>query len=665
MNPNSAIPNQTDMQNQPGVIPVSTFLQNDQAQQQQQSQPPATTPQAGNQPSWWEKLLPTAGGVLGGIVGLPGDLISGGLSSVGGAAAGGALGQGLENWLTGQNPLQGNDVSSGLMNGVGELAGLGIGKAADALGGAALGKGADMAANAAQATQGQADKAEIARLADEFKVAPGTGDLATKSGDVVNNLQQLGFDKPMAQDAFNVGNTITGANENGVGIINGEKQALLKSAGGKVNIGQFGDTTTPSGKLLAQLQDPSVQANLGDPLAQGGKITPASAILSKFNTLANGAGVPAEGAGLIDPEAGFKLLGDVANESQAAKLAANRVGASTADVEKANVWNQLKHNLKTALYDRPEVNTAVSNYQVTPEVEAQIEKKIAAEGITGSQAATVKQSIMDTLNNGQTMQDWLNAEKQGVDMAEVGKSALKQQGNISAASTKRLAGLTNNPDMTPSASNGVVDTAAGILTKLGHPVALAGAAAKHIHDAGLTPKVLEAAGEALKGSAHLIPPVTTAIANAPDINNNVTNSAIPIPGAQGGITGMNGNQPINPLAQTYDLALAGADPTTMAQLAPQLQKQQLAAQALQQLSQEYQNAGGAGGTGGILNQLVGHLVPGSSQNMYLNAQANAAKQLQALGINVPLPSLMNSQQTALPAQAGYSGLVNYLTSSIQ
>ena len=60
---------------------------------------PAAPAQTGSQPSWWERLLPTAGGVLGSI---GGSFLSPILGTAAGGAAGGALGKELENKLTGE-----------------------------------------------------------------------------------------------------------------------------------------------------------------------------------------------------------------------------------------------------------------------------------------------------------------------------------------------------------------------------------------------------------------------------------------------------------------------------------------------------------------------------------------------------------------------------------
>lgn len=84
-------------------------------------------PQAPQGESWWQKLLPTAGGILGGLAGEAIDPFGGGIPGaalgVGLAGVGGAAGKAAENASQGQNPLQGNDLTSGIEN----AAGMGIG----------------------------------------------------------------------------------------------------------------------------------------------------------------------------------------------------------------------------------------------------------------------------------------------------------------------------------------------------------------------------------------------------------------------------------------------------------------------------------------------------------------------------------------------------------
>ena len=100
------------------------------------------------------------------------------------------------------------------------------------------------------------------------------------------------------------------------------------------------------------------------------------------------------------------------------------------------------------------------------------------------------------------------------------------------------------------------------------------------------------------------------------------------------------------------------------QLAPQVNKQQIAANAIQQLIPAYQNAGGAQGLGGgLLSQLTG-LIPGTAANVFGNQQQATAGALGgALGISPAqagglTPQLMSNQQTANPQITALQNLLS-------
>lgn len=682
--------------------------------QASQSSAPAQT---GSSPNFLERLLPTAGGVVGGILG---DLLPGGpITGIAGAGAGDALGKSLEDKLTGQgggNGVLGAAVSGGVGQGVGSalsgLAGAALGKVTGALGNVVDGRAAQVGVDAAKAAQNKitadaiqkaaADNTdqtnEIQRLADEFKPQENDKVLTPHIGDTVNSLKDLGIEKPTAQDAINVGNVKTGANDNGPGIINQEKQNILATAGGTVKLGQPNEVGTPSGNLLNNLRDPSSIARLGDPLNEGA--SPASAIVDKFQVLAHGAGLPPEGSQEIDPVKGFKLLSDVSDEARNASRTASKLTATPADVQTSAVWNGLKNDLKNAVYNRPEVNDAVANYKVTPEISDQIDKKIAAEGITDPEvAANLKQNLTNTLNNGQTMQNWLQEEAKAVKMSQIGESATKQQGNITTAASQRLAkgklevpASETSPDSipVPIKTPSALDTFAVGAAPLTHGASLAGLL-PHAITAAKNPEVQDAVYKQLskvtgKVTASKILPLLTRSAaigatNLP--NDAATTSAIP--GTANGInsnsTGSSAMQPQqqSPLQQLYSAVLAqeqapGASLTpgysamnsTLSALAPQVQKQQLEAPAISNAVSGFANAGGAQGTdAGILSKLSG-LIPGTAANTYNSQQSSAASALaQLLGISPEsamslLPQLTQSTQTAASQMGGLSSILGSL-----
>lgn len=128
------------------------------------------------QPSWWERLLPTVGSVLGGVGGalIPG-LGETGVGEVAGYGFGQAAGQGLENLLTGK-PWSQDVVKQGLegaaFGGVGKTIGLGSSALGGALKGYGTGAEEKIAADALAAkTAHEADQAKIQAdyLANETK----------------------------------------------------------------------------------------------------------------------------------------------------------------------------------------------------------------------------------------------------------------------------------------------------------------------------------------------------------------------------------------------------------------------------------------------------------------------------------------------------------------
>jgi len=129
------------------------------------------------------------------------------------------------------------------------------------------------------------------------------------------------------------------------------------------------------------------------------------------------------------------------------------------------------------------------------------------------------------------------------------------------------------------------------------------------------------------------------------------------------------NQLYNQLLQQEQLdrgvtSNSGALISALNQLAPQVNKQQIAANAIQQLMPAYQNAGGAQGLGGgLLSQLTG-LIHGTAANVYGNQQQATAGVLgNALGISPAqagklTPQLMSNQQTANPQITALQNLLS-------
>lgn len=142
-------------------------------QQNQQSQPAAANapaPQAaapsgapqhdyGSVGNWLVKEAPTIGGIAGGILGTPLDLLSGPAGNIAGAAGGQALGQVIKNKLTGQNITQdvGKEAGTGAIAGLGgEILGPVVGKVLGGAGKAAEDVGTGLISGQANLTRNAA-----------------------------------------------------------------------------------------------------------------------------------------------------------------------------------------------------------------------------------------------------------------------------------------------------------------------------------------------------------------------------------------------------------------------------------------------------------------------------------------------------------------------------
>jgi len=132
------------------------------------------------------------------------------------------------------------------------------------------------------------------------------------------------------------------------------------------------------------------------------------------------------------------------------------------------------------------------------------------------------------------------------------------------------------------------------------------------------------------------------------------------------------NQLYNQLLQQEQLGFGGTQTgsliSALNSLAPQVNKQQIAANAIQQLMPAYQNAGGAQGLGGgLLSQLTG-LIPGTAANVFGNQQQATAGALgNALNISPAqagglTPQLMSNQQVARPQITALQNLAGILGS---
>ena len=313
-----------------GAIPTSSYLQTDEANQANPSPQPVTNapqPSAGPQPSWWEKLLPTAGGILGGIGGEALDVFGGGVA---GAGIGGALGQELENKLTGKNQ---NVLAAGAENAIGSGVGGLLGKGIKA----ATGVGAGLATKGASklfAAQGPGIGEDLANFATQHL---GINDLPTaaKFGEVIsgNPDQEVNGGKGLVsnfvQDAAkNDGSTVDLSNLQPA-MNGGSKAAQISQSSAKMrNVG------TPGTNLTEQL----ISDNGLNGTNEG------NALRSQINGVLGRVDNP----GSVSKEDVLGMQKQISGFASDAQQAANRSGASV-DTAKAKVLNGINSNLNSAL----------------------------------------------------------------------------------------------------------------------------------------------------------------------------------------------------------------------------------------------------------------------------------------------------------------------------
>lgn len=641
---------------------------------------------------WWQKILPTAGGILGGIVGIPGDLFSGGLSSVAGATAGGALGQGLENLLSGKNPVDANDLSSGIENGVGQLVGGGVGKVVGALGSGLAGAGekgvqaiADNAA-ADAAAKSAIDDATATKL-NYGGIHDNTAN-ALELGKSQQFVKGMGFDHTNPYDMQKVGN-------GGQELNNVYDRALTNAAPVEttdINKAIFPSTTANAAKLtpaeVAQLEASGVnpeaiktaQVTGGQPAVTIDPSSPTGQALADFSKqtgvdLTHGlpANMPATQVRQLQQAIG-RQIGNQQTILNNAELNGIDNTAARGELTKLNnLYSQLGDKVKT-----PEVNTAVGAAQVSDADRA---------GLVAKYGDSLGNHIADTVNNAKSADDLLGPMQDFTKMSRASRMAINDIENVtnSPRALARTKFAVNGGVVTPgavSAGNPTVDAVTAAATASGHPVGAVLNVANKIHKAGLTPQIAKGLGNVMQRTAPLVAPATVAAAGLPTMAG-AQGSAIPT--GAGGDQSMQPGQPqaVNPVNSVLDkvlfsLSQPGASLTpgysSMVQaaqaLAPSSLQQEQAAGAVSALAPTYANAGGAQGFGnGLLSKLTA-MVPGTAANTYQNQQQAAAAQLaKVLGITpeaamAMLPQLMQSQQTAIPQQQATGGILSTLTSGL-
>lgn len=643
---------------------------------------PAPAPQ-GKSPNLLERLLPTVGSILGGIAGAPLDPFTGGLASVGLAGLLGGGGKALENGLTGQKVLQGNDLTSGLES----AAGQGIGKGVGALigkGGSALSNlGANRAAAAASTTADQAAADEAARIGNEFaSVKPHMAQV----GPALEKLNSLGITNPTAADAQSIGNIYTGSNpESGIGVINFYKKQALDQAGGSVNL----DSTMDN--LHNTLASPENQVLGGEQPVTSAKgqlpklpSNPATSIVDQVRGMLPGDTMGADGqlTQELSPQDGRSLLTKIGEQINATKPVESPTTGKLdpADVATNNVWKSIYNDVKQSVYGRPEVDAAVQGLKVGPDESAVIDDAIRSNGVTDPKvAANIKADLTNTLNNASSAQDLLSAEQPMVNVSKVGSIATKDTTNNPQLPRNVRAAKAGAKTGSPASSKllGAGVDLGGAYEGLvgGHPAALLAPLAYNLMK---NPAALQATGGLLSkiGSSALPGAAGQVVANSPnDIATPDNQSTIganmqnPLQGSLlSQLLGQDLGAGREALTDPYLASNFSPEISQLSSLLPMAQKVAAAQASAQQLASLFNQAGGAQGpVGGLLSRLGQTLTggPASFFGSNLGTQENQAAQGIA-GVTgqspgqIMTPQVTQNQPTAQAALQNIYSLIGAL-----
>lgn len=610
------------------------------ADQAAQDQPQPVQPvHHGN---WLSHLLPTGGALAGGAGGAAlGTMILPGIGTVAGGILGAALGSGdakaAENAIEHQNLGQGVG-SAALEGGAGQALGMGAG--------AVLGKGAELlgkgAANLAgkQAATSAAQEA-IDTAANTYKDVSPQLQKAYNASDSLAHAKAMGFDVApeslvkLSNTSNDVLNDALNKAINSAGPVDLShypqlvKDAIAKESG---TLGSYEPTALSRGRL-------------------GPSNTAASKLLGQLENL--GAGVAKTTS---DPNELRTLTTKLGQLAQDAKPSVTAATGAVDPEQRAiyNVINEVRGNVKDALYNRPEVNEALKGVQanvtanpemgITPELANHLNTTIAKAGQGDKPAQALLDEISRNINIG-------NLGQAGQDVGQIVTST--------GAKARAAAEAGIQPE---GASNSPLDMLTGLPSSHGGVLSTAVKGAAH---AAQNPAILNTLSRIGNLSAKLAPAAGVAAATAPNLGasplptagsgtmeNNMNNTAAVLPGQipQGGSSYQD---LINAMEAQAVLApsMGGGASSFLGAVAPQLQKNALVGQELSALPQSFANAGGAQGEGGILSRISG-LIPGTAAHTYQQQQAGAAQALaSALGISPQaaaglLPQLMQSQQTA-------------------
>lgn len=639
----------------------------------------APTSQSNNHGGFLSRILPTAGSILGGIGGgiagtvaapFTGGIINPIDAGIAGASGGDVLGRIGENALTHQSLK--NDLGASAASGA-------IGQAVGGLLGGITSK-----------VLGKA----ISPLASKFtadavmKQAPGLLDRPTAQYLIDNGMTNL---SKVTKVAPKVVGQATGEVTDGPAFTNAIQDAVENNTD-KININQA--LQQVSDVARKSVVKPTTQQNIGDALqssienmtqASGGdiskipKFSASGKPLNQFMTVFGDSGqMKNMTRGAVYDEAKQFL----STASQIAAKAPKDQFGNLADPQQSalvDAFNAWGHGLESHALGLGDEDIT---FPVSPEAKQSMQAGIASLEQTNPKLFnTLSQNIEDA----NTYKDIKSAT---APLVKASKAANAVSGNLNSV-----------PSTTPLEA-GAGGKANIIKAILGSPTAkkaeafslnkIANAASTGTpgNDASILLKSLGIKNQDASLINKVLPIATR--------SSLITAANLPEEVPQGGVqsnvgalgTGANAMNPTNtvlgqdPLNQLYQQLLQNyqADPNnastsatlgTLNAIAPQIQKQAIAAPLLGEIPQEFANAGGPQGLiGGLLQKATG-LISGTPANVYGQQSQAAAYQLASvLGISpaaaaqlLSLPQLTSTAQTAAPQEAGLNSVLRNITPS--
>lgn len=612
-------------------------------------------------PNFLERMLPTAGGILGGLVAAPLDAFTLGGASIGGAGIGSALGKAAENALSGQKVLQGDVLTSGLEGSAGQLGG----NLLSGLIGHAGGMLGDLGGNMAEgrAAQGAAEEGlnEATAIKNAYADVPKGLRQAYGAADHVNFVKGLGLD---ATDPNNLVSVANGAND-----VLGSNLSGVLSNSGPVDLSDYNqivkDAIGSRSNVLGSYDPIAVSKGRLGPANN-----PATSLLRNLEQLGQGTARTE-----ADPMAVRELTQKVGAAMADAKPGISATTGAIDPVQKANydTLSEVYGALKDRLYNRSTVDEGITALQ----------GNIRPEDVGGNQA--LADHLNEVLSNAKSGQDVLSEMSRFTNMNKLGNAAVKAQSDVASPATVARAKELLMPGSASSPVSNGIDLASGVGAATGHPAALAGAIVNHVAQSEAAPAAVQKLGDVLTRIAPLAKPAAVTVATSPNAvpqgPQGAGNIQAPLmmnqgvganPMQQGNIFTSQSPQAM-PLAMQ---ALAGMfDPNLLSTFAPaaaaasqNIQKAQTAQALLPELAQQFNQAGGAQGPiAGTLTKL-GSMFTGGPASQYGPAADSLAKQLSAAtGINITpdmLPQITQNQTSAQDAMQRIQSLLTSLGAGV-